>query len=349
MKGVDSISMKKLIELQKMVYPDLLVSMETRFKILYTISLFEPIGRRGIADQTRYTERYIRNEIELLQTQGLIKVTNQGMYITEDGKLIINNLADFIKEFSGVTTLEDNLKKMFNLEQIIVVSGNSDVDSFVKDELGRATVSFLKEIVKKREVIAVTGGTTMASVAEVMVPLNKKNCLFVPARGGVGSFVEHQANTIAAKMAEKEKGEYALLHVPDPMSEALYETIIQEPSIMETLSKIKQANIVLHGVGNALDMAKRRQTEPETYKILEENKAIAEAFGYYFNKLGEVVHKVRTVGLQLDDLKSTDYVITVAGGKSKAEAISAFMQQEKSDVLIIDEAVALEILKTKNI
>lgn len=340
--------MKKLIELQKMIYPDLLTAMETRFKILYAVFLFEPIGRRGLVEQTRFTERYIRNEIELLQTQGLIKVTTQGMYVTEDGKTIINNLDDFIREFSGVTTLENDLKEIINVEHIRVVTGNSDSDSFVKDELGRATVFFLKQIVKQREVIAVTGGTTMASVAEAMVPLNKHNCLFVPARGGVGSFVEHQANTIAAKMAEKEKGEYALLHVPDPMSEALYETMIKEPSIKDTLSKIKEANIVLHGVGNALDMAKRRQTDTETYNILKENQAIAEAFGYYFNKSGEVVHKVKTIGLQLDDLKSTDYVITVAGGNSKAEAISAFMQQEKSDVLIIDEAAANQILKINN-
>lgn len=340
--------MKKLIELQKMIYPDLLADMEARFQILYAVSLFEPIGRRGIVDQTRFTERFIRNEIELLHTQGLVKVTTQGMYITEDGKMIVHHLNDFIKEFSGVTTLENNLKEIFNVKHIRVVTGNSDSDIFVKDELGRATVFFLKEIIKKREVIAVTGGTTMASVAEAMVPLNKQNCLFVPARGGVGSFVEHQANTIAAKMAEKEKGEYALLHVPDPMSEALYETIIKEPSISETLDKIKRANIVLHGVGNALEMAERRQTESVIYNKLKDNNAIAEAFGYYFNKSGEIVHKVRTLGLQLDDLSSTDYVITVAGGKSKAEAISAFMKQEKSDVLIIDEAAAQQILKTES-
>src|SRR5699024_5428667 len=88
--------MKKLNELQKMIYTDLLEAMETRFKILYSIFLFEPIGRRGLVEQTSFTERYIRNEIELLQMQGLIKVTTQGMYITDNGKLIINNLDDFI-------------------------------------------------------------------------------------------------------------------------------------------------------------------------------------------------------------------------------------------------------------
>src|SRR5699024_9315820 len=135
-----------------------------------------------------------------------------------------------------------------------------------------------------------------------MVPLNENKSLFLPARGGVGRFVEHQANTIAAKKAENEKGEYALLHVPDPMNEPLYETIIHEPSISKTLNKIKQANIILHGIGNALEMAKRRQTETETYTKLKNSQAIAEAFGYYFDQSGKVVHKVKTVGLQLTDL-----------------------------------------------
>src|SRR5699024_11256426 len=116
----------------------------------------------------------------------------------------------------------------------------------------------------------------------------------------------------------------------------------------ETLNKIKQANIVLHGIGNALEMAKRRQTETETYTKLENSQAIAEAFGYYFDQSGEVVHKVKIVGLQLTDLNATDYVITEEGGKKKAQAIARFMKQDKSDVLIIDESAAIELLLNNN-
>src|SRR5699024_8904458 len=146
-----------------------------------------------------------------------------------------------------------------------------------------------------------------------------------------------------------EKGEYALLQVPDPMSEALYETIIHEPSIAETLNKIKQANIVLHGIVNALEIAKRRQTETENNTKLKNNQAITAACRYYYDQSSEVVHKVKTVGLQLTDLNATDYVITVAGGKTKAQAIESFMKQDKSDVLIIDEAAAIEILQNNNL
>src|SRR5699024_12529515 len=115
------------------------------------------------------------------------------------------------------------------------------------------------------------------------------------------------------------------------------------------LNKIKQANIDLHDIGNALQMARRRQTETETYTKLKRSQAIAEAFGYYFDQSGEVVHKVKTGGRQLTDLNATDYVITVAGGKTKAQAIESFMKQDKSDVLIIDEAAAIEILQNNNL
>lgn len=53
---------------------------------------------------------------------------------------------------------------------------------------------------------------------------------------------------------------------------------------------------------------------------------MTEAFGYYFNRDGEVVHKVHSVGMQLDDLESIPHIIAVAGGSSKAGAIEAYFK-----------------------
>ncbi len=58
--------------------------------------------------------------------------------------------------------------------------------------------------------------------------------------------------------------------------------------------------------------------------------AVGEAFGYYFNEEGEVVHKVPTIGLQLEDLSHIEHVIAVAGGSSKAKAIRAYMKSAPS-------------------
>lgn len=340
--------MEQLMQWKKAVFPDLLEKMAQRYNVLYTISLHEPVGRRAIVDRLRLPERLIRNELDTLQQLGFVTSSTKGMLMTAEGKDAIIQLHDYVRQLSGLTMLEQHLQEKLSLKKVIVVAGNSDEDMFVKQEIGRAAVHYLQTIIHEDVSIAVTGGTTMAAIAEAMVPFDTYRCLFLPARGGVGEKVENQANMIAAKMAEKEKGTYRLLHVPDPMSETLYQSFVNEPSVQETVQLIQKANIVIHGIGQALTMAKRRQTEDTVINMLEEKDALSEAFGYYFDKKGNVVHKVRTIGLQLEDLTDDKHVISVAGGCEKADAIVSYVQKKKTDVLITDEAAAKEILNINN-
>ncbi|MFC4557463.1 sugar-binding transcriptional regulator [Virgibacillus kekensis] len=338
--------MRALLDLQKKLFPDLLDIMQQRYVILQSIDLLQPIGRRGLADNTGITERIVRGEVDFLHDQGLIDVTSKGMQITKEGKLVIEQLADFMHEAMGLSVLERQLKEKLQLNAIMVVPGNSDSHDWVKQEMGKACVTYLKKRIKSAQTVAVTGGTTMAAVAEMMVPLDDgADCLFIPARGGIGEKEENQANTIVAKMARKARGDYRLLYVPDPLSETAYQTIIKEPAVNETLQRVKSASVVLHGIGDAMTMARRRKTPEDVTAQLKENHAVSEAFGYYFDGNGNVVHKVRTIGIQLDDLDSVDQVITVAGGHSKANAIASYFNKGKRDMLITDEAAAEEILK----
>ncbi|MFD1173755.1 sugar-binding transcriptional regulator [Oceanobacillus picturae] len=338
--------MSDLIDLQKKLVPDLVEVMQQRYAVLHSVDLFQPIGRRSLAENTGMSERNARSEVDFLSKQGLIKITTKGMYISKEGKVILEQLAEFMNEIKGLSVLEKQIKDKLNIEQVIVVPGNSDQYEWVKQEMGKACVSFLQSVVDNEDIIAVTGGTTMAAVANVMNPLDKaNNYLFVPARGGIGEKVENQANTIVAEMARKAGVQYRLLYAPDPLSESAYQTIINEPSINETLQHVKGATVVLHGIGDAMTMAKRRKTPEQVSVELYNKQAISEAFGYYFDAMGNVVYKVRTVGIQLEDLQTIDHVVTIAGGSSKGKAIDSYFKQGKSNLLITDEAAAKEILK----
>ncbi|WP_010647505.1 sugar-binding transcriptional regulator [Oceanobacillus massiliensis] len=338
--------MKSLINIQKKLVPELLEVIKQRYTLLHNVDLYQPIGRRALAETAKLTERHVRGEIDFLQEQGLIQVTTRGMYITNEGKLILEQLADFIGEISGLHVLEQRIKETLHVDNVIIVPGNSDEDEWVKQDMGKACVRYLKTILKPKNTIAVTGGSTMAVVAKVMTPLNDESeILFVPARGGIGEKVENQASGIVAEMARKAHGEYRMLYVPDPISDSTYETIITEPAITEILEQIKSSNIVIHGVGDALRMAGRRRTSERVITLLKEKNAASEAFGYYFDHSGDVVHKVKTVGIQLEDLEAVDHVITVAGGTSKGEAIASYYKQGKSDLLITDQGAAERILR----
>ncbi|MBS4190368.1 hypothetical protein KHA94_09155 [Bacillus sp. FJAT-49705] len=339
--------MYSLIDIQKRLLPELLVVMQKRYQILQYIGLMEPVGRRSLAVSLNLTERVLRGEVEFLKSQNLIVISSQGMSLTSDGKELLDKLEHMMREVSGINELETKLQRKLEIQKIIVVSGDSDESPWVKSELGRAAAEFMKSCLNRGNIIAVTGGSTMAAVANMLSPeFADYELQFVPARGGIGEDVKNQANTICATMADRTASKHRVLYVPDQVSDEMYRSIIKEPEINEVLSLIKSASIVLHGIGDAMTMAKRRKTSDQEIAFIQNGRAEGEAFGYYFNEAGEVVHKVQTIGLQLQDLSNIPNIISVAGGKSKAKAIAAYMNQApKSTVLVTDEGAATELLK----
>jgi central glycolytic genes regulator len=337
--------MDDVIALEKKLLPDLLEVMAERYHILQYLRLMGLIGRRSLASNLGLTERVLRREVEFLNKQGLVSTTPQGMMLTSEGEKLLDGLEETMKEISGLTELEKSLRKRLGLREVIVVPGNSDHAPWVKRDMGRACISRLNRELTEQNIIAVAGGTTLAAVADMMRPVRGgKQMLFVPARGGLGERVENQANTICAEMARKAEGSYRLLHVPDQLSNGTYQSLIEEPGVKEVLTLIHSAGIVIHGIGEAVTMAKRRKSPPEWLEKLRRDQAVAEAFGYYFDGAGHVVHKVKTIGLQLEDLKTRKAVFAVAGGASKADAIAAYFKQGSDSILVTDEGAATALM-----
>lgn len=345
----ENFTMDSILELQKRLLPDLLQVMQKRYSILQYIRLMQPVGRRSLAGSLSLTERVLRSEVEFLKDQDLIDISSMGMSLTSEGTQLLKKLESVMRKISGIAEMEQVLQRQLNIKKIIIVSGDSDESPWVKSELGRATANCMKKLLEGKNIIAVTGGTTMASVAEMLTPdLEEKELLFVPARGGVGEVVKNQANTICATMAEKTGGKHRAFYVPDQVSKEIYDSFIKEPYIAEVLGLLQTASMVLHGIGDAITMAQRRDTSPEILEKIKQRKAVGESFGYYVNEAGEVVHKVLTIGLQLDDIKNIENVIAVAGGASKSKAIRAFMKQAPSStILITDEGAAKQMLLGK--
>lgn len=341
------IKLHSLLKIQKRVLPDLIQVMQKRYHILKFIGMMEPVGRRSLSQNLGMTERVLRSEVQFLKEQDLISISSTGMSLTQDGKEILDELDSLMGKITGLHELAQQIKERFSIKHVVVVSGNSDESPWVKSELGRATVQSMKRCLKDKNIIAVTGGTTMASIADSLSPeFTTNEVIFVPARGGIGEDVENQANTICAKMAAKTNAKHKVLYLPDEVTKDLYDSFIKDPNIKEVLTLIQSANIVLHGIGDALTMAERRKTRKEALEKIIERKAVGEAFGYYFNENGEVVHKVQTVGLQLEDLQNVEHIFAVAGGASKGKAISSYLKQApKGTILITDESAALQLLK----
>ena len=156
------------------------------------------------------------------------------MGLTAEGKELLQDLSGVMREIAGVDQMEQDLKRILNIKKVLIVTGNSDELPWVKNELGKACVTCIKKACSGKNIIAVTGGSTMASVAEMMTPpFENLDLFFVPARGGIGEDVQNQANTICSKMAEQTGSKHRVLYVPDQVSKEMYQSMIKEPKSMK--------------------------------------------------------------------------------------------------------------------
>jgi central glycolytic genes regulator len=344
---------RAILDIQKKLIPDVVDILKQRYTILRQISFAKVSGRRKLAETLQMTERILRAEIDFLKAQGLLEIQAAGAKMTTSGQQLLDEMEPLVKEWFGLVELEQQVAAQYGLQQVIVVPGDADHDSITKQELGKAGAAALLKVAAgmvaediEPLIIAITGGSTLVAVAEHLKPSPQlKEALFVPARGGLGERMELQSGTIVANMAKRTGGQYRLLHVPEDIGEEAVHSLLSQPNIREVSTLVRSARIAVHGIGNALEMARRRRVASEIVEKLSDEGAVAESFGYYFNQDGEVIHRTPTIGLRLEDIAQTNTIIAVAGGASKAKAIVAVLKNGQEDILIIDESAARTILQ----
>lgn len=325
--------------------PELHVQLQRRYRILQMIQVASPVGRRALAEMLNVTERVVRNETMLLKQEGLIEIKQTGMICTELGNETVEALRAYIHEVSGLTLKERKLAELLQVKQAVIVDGDAtQLDQL--SLLGKEAAQRLAHIVNEKDIIAVTGGSTVAAIGQHLTPVAPLHSVqFISARGGLGSQLHTQANMIVSNFSQQTNASYKPLYVPENLSQQSYEAIRNEPVIQEVTELYDHVHIVIHGIGDATQMAKRRNSSPETLEMLKERQATSEAFGYYFNAQGEVVHQLPTIGIKLEQVKKARNILAVAVGREKIAAIMGYFNHPMPQTCFItDEATADAIL-----
>ncbi len=335
-----------IIETISRVAPDIIKTLEKRYSILRIIKYFEPIGRRSISNKVNISERVVRTEANILKDEGLIEISYEGMKLTTLGKTTIEKLDSIFHNLKGLTDLEMKLKDILGVKDVFIVSGSVDESPLVYKEIGKVAAKHLMKFITKGNIVGLTGGSTVYHVVdEIELSNNQPNDItIIPARGGLGKKVEHQANTLVEKLARKINASYKTLYTPDHLSKNAIKSLKEEPSIKEIVKLIDKIDVLVFGIGRSDAMAKRRGLEEDEINRLIEKGAVSEAFGYYFDKYGNIVHEISTIGISLDKFKSLENIIAVAAGISKAEAIMSISKLNKNLVLVTDENSAKKII-----
>ncbi len=339
--------MDSIINLQKKIVPELTDLLVQRYQILRQVSHEHPIGRRALAARLGLSERVLRAQVDFLKKSGLLDFSSSGMSVTDEGADILKELADYVRKLQDISFLEKALSDTLKIGKVVILPGDSDQEDVVKREIGRTAAHILSKLLSdgRRHIVAVSGGTTMAAMA-ANITGSQPNTVVVPARGGLGDNVELQANTIATVLAQKLGASYRQLYVPDSVSEDILNSILKEDiGVRAVVDIIKQADILVHGVGRASVMARHRRLSGSIIERLEQDGAVGEAFGQYCALNGRQVYMTNNAGLMLQDLQHIGTIIGIAGGKSKAAAILSVIRASRQDILVTDEAAAHEILR----
>lgn len=333
--------------LQK-VLPEAFETMLRRYHILDVINREEPIGRRLLSERVHLTERIIRKEVDALKINRLITSSSAGMSLTIDGHDTLDELSELLESYTQFYEMEKELAKRLDIQACVIIPGNLDEDSTVLPKMADQTVEIMNRLLgDKKQIISVMGGTTLNEVANYMDSDLGKNreLLFVPARGGLGDDPMIEANVIAQRMAQQTGGQFHGLYAPEYVHEQIYQELLKEPEIKNTLQLVESASLILYSIGNPIEMAKRRGLNESTLQLLIDKKAVAEAFGEFIDKDGNIVYKLSNIGLQSSSLKKIEHIVTVAGGSKKANAIKSYLKTAPSHTwLITDEAAANKIL-----
>lgn len=331
--------------LMQTLAPDLAEEMCRRALVLERIAALAPVGRRQLAARLNMPEREVRALASALKEEDLINLDASGMTLTKKADGVLAGAREFSRAMRGLTALETRLSELLKIKKVYVAAGDADEEGHVLSDVGRLAAQKVRGVLQSGDTIALTGGNTMAQVAHFMPQASALNVMVVPARGGMGRAVETQANTLVAEIARKLGGHHRLMHLPDHMDQAALQEMLKLPEIKETMELLQRADIIIHGIGRADVMANYRHLPVALAKRLTEQGAVAEAFGYFFDRDGNNLYSASSVGVDLTTLNRDCQMIAVAAGKHKAEAMVAVLRHYQHQMLVTDEGAAEEMIR----
>lgn len=315
-----------------------------RYEILEFLDKEGTIGRRTLSGKMEISERIIREEVSILREMECVNVSAAGISITKKGKITLKNLLEIYSELNNLIDLGNAIATILHVKKVIVVKGNTTRIEHTYTALGQKAASVIEDSVCNGDVLGITGGRTLAAIADEMETSRRNiDVTIIPARGSLGKNVKFQANRVASKIAMKLGCEYRLLPVPDTASPEAMKMLMENEEVKEAYNLLSNLDILVFGIGRADVMLKRRNVDDRVKDIIIKDEAVSEAFGHYFDINGSEVFRSQSIGISIKNFMQIPRIIGVAGGARKAEAIISIAHLRNDMILIIDESAAKEI------
>ena len=252
---------------------------------------------------------------------------------------------------SNIEDLQHQLKEKYQLKDVIISTPESNETAEILSSLGKATARYLDKKVEDNDVIGVSWGRTLASVARQLLPNDRKNIQVVYLKGTVANSTHNNYVVEVTKCFNKCYHTQAQI-LPLPLifeNKQIKEMVIKDKFINEILDTGKRTSVALFTVETTEQDATLFELgyfNDQQIKTLQE-KAAGDLVSRFIDERGKIVDDQlndRTVAIALDDLKQARESVLIAGGMNKLKAIKAALAGKYANVLVTDLLVAQHLL-----
>lgn len=248
--------------------------------------------------------------------------------------------------------LETKIEESFGLEEAIVCeTPPGTLPDFV---VGNAGAEVLVRSLTEGCVVGLSWGKSVAAVVQQVSPGSyPRNIIVVPLSGGIGSVRQDiVGNTLVIELARKLDGQGVTIDAPAIVQRvSTRNELLQEPTVKRVLALATKASVALVGIGSLSEMSTWKELgymNDELQRELRKSGVVGDIGCRFFDGNGNKVVNdldVRTVAMDLADLRAIPRVIGVAWGVHKAEAIVGALRSGAVNILVTDRPSAEAVLQ----
>ncbi|WP_017813531.1 MULTISPECIES: sugar-binding transcriptional regulator [Paenibacillus] len=294
-----------------------------------------------------YLSDYSQQEIASRLGVSRPTVSRLLQYAKEKGYVRIN----IVDPLEDLDELAEQLKRKYKLDTVHVCYSPVNEYKEIQKHISKRAADYLYEIVQDSDIIGVTWGTTMYSVARQLEQKQVRGVEVVQLKGGVS---HSHVNTYAAEtvnlFAEAYHTSARYLPLPVIFDNIEVKRMVEEDRHIQRIIELgRQANIAMFTVGTVKEDAllfRLGYFNKEEQQLLQRT-GVGDICSRFFDKDGNICSPAindRTVGIDLPDLRKKEKSILVTGGQRKIEAIEAALVGKYANILVTDQFTAQALL-----
>lgn len=241
------------------------------------------------------------------------------------------------------------LAKTFGLKSAHVMVMGEYTHNDLLVGLGELFAEYFNSVLHDDMVIGISWGSAIQHMINALKPRKMKNVEIVQLIGATGLESNLSDGPLLAQLlTNRLSATCRYLHAPLVVeNKMIRDSLLQERSIKETLSRAGEADIALVGVGSihpdlySLKIA-GYVTEEERQKLADAG-VVGDFCGHHYSINGDwldIEINERVIGIDLPTLSKIGSIIAVAGDVRKGDAILGALRGKFIDVLVTDAETA---------